>query len=293
MLGHLAVWAACFFAAAGPSLAQTATAVAVGSQYDSTHVYVSPADLDRFVTSFIATFGGTASQEIALTVTPTPSRTYWRFITSPVGTLSVFGFTTPVPYPFGSERTGYLVSDMDAALAAATAAGAEVIVTPFADPVGRDAIVQWPGGVRMQLYWHTVAPHFPPLTTIPENRIYVSPQSADAFVRAFLAFSQGRVTADDANAAGIEIGTPSATFRRIRIESAFGKMTVLVTDGHLPFPYGREIMGYEVSDLTATLAKARAAGATILTSPYTSGGRRAAMVEFPGSYIAEIHDGGA
>ena len=33
-------------------------AVAVGPQYDSTHVYVAPEDLDRFVTSFLATFGG-------------------------------------------------------------------------------------------------------------------------------------------------------------------------------------------------------------------------------------------
>ena len=26
-------------------------------------------------------------------------------------------------------------------------------------------------------------------------------------------------------------------------------MTVLVTDGHLPYPFGREMTGYEVSDL--------------------------------------------
>jgi hypothetical protein len=26
-------------------------------------------------------------------------------------------------------------------------------------------------------------------------------------------------------------------------------MVVLVTDGHLPYPYGRETTGYEVSDL--------------------------------------------
>ena len=32
--------------------------VAVGPQYDSTHVYVGPKDFHRFVASFIATFGG-------------------------------------------------------------------------------------------------------------------------------------------------------------------------------------------------------------------------------------------
>jgi len=64
---------------------------------------------------------------------------------------------------------------------------------------------------------------------------------------------------------------------------------VLVTDGHLPFPYGRETTGYEVTDLAGTLAKATAAGAAVLAGPYASGERHAAMVQFPGGYIAEIH----
>ncbi len=264
-------------------------AVSVGSQYDSTHVYVAAGDVDRFVTSFIATFGGTASRKIALTVTPTPSRAFWRFITSPVGSLSVFGFTTPIPFPFGSERTGYLVTDMDAAVSAALEAGADVIVQPFPDPVGLDAIIEWPGGLRMQLYWHKVAPHFATLLSVPENRVYVSPSRANQFVSAFLAFSHGTITSDTPRAPGIEIGMPSETYRRIRIESPFGKMVVLVTDGHLPYPYGRELMGYEVSNLVATLAKAKAAGATILVKPYTADGRQSAIIEFPGEYIAEIH----
>ena len=77
--------------------------------------------------------------------------------------------------------------------------------------------------------------------------------------------------------------------RRIRIESVFGKMTVFVTDGHLPYPYGRELTGYEVADLKDTLAKATASGATILVEPFTSEDRTSAMVQFPGGYIAEIH----
>jgi hypothetical protein len=75
----------------------------------------------------------------------------------------------------------------------------------------------------------------------------------------------------------------------VRIESGFGKITVLVTDGHLPYPYGRELTGYEVSDLSDTLAKAKAAGATVLVEPYTADGRQAALVAFPGGYVAEIH----
>lgn len=270
--------------------AATATPnVAVAPQYDSTHVYVAPRDFDRFVASFLATFGGTASKQGIFTVTPTPSTTMSQIVLTPVGIVSVFGFKTPVPYPFGAERTGYLVTNMDTAIRAARATGAAVLVAPFNDAIGRDAIIMWPGGVETQLYWHTTAPSYKPLQTTPENRVYVSPDSAAAFLRSFLAFSHGRVVSDDAHAPGIEIGQPSVNYRRIRINSGFGKLTVLVTDGHLPYPYGRETTGYDVTNLADTLAKAKAAGAEILVGPYTSDGRDAAIVQFPGGYIAEIH----
>jgi hypothetical protein len=66
-------------------------------------------------------------------------------------------------------------------------------------------------------------------------------------------------------------------------------LTVLVTDGQLPYPYGRELTGYDVADLTETLAKAKAARVRVLVEPYTVHGRNATMVEFAGGYIAEIH----
>ena len=47
----------------------------------------------------------------------------------------------------------------------------------------------------------------------------------------------------DEHAPGIEIGRVKDTYRRVRIESTFGRMTVLAT-------------GYEVDDLTDTLRKA-------------------------------------
>jgi len=281
-----------FLMTAVPIAARAASAtpaVAVGAQYDTTHVYVAPEDFDRFVASLIAVFGGTTSKQGVFTVTPTPSSTMSQLVLTPAGTLSVFGFKTPVPAPFGAERTGYLVTDLDAAVQAARQDGADVIVAPFNDPIGRDAVVQWPGGVNMQLYWHTTAPSYAPLATVPENRVYVSPDRADAFVQSFLAFSHGKVLSDDAHAPGIEIGRPSDSYRRIRLESTFGRITVLVTDGHLPYPYGREMTGYEVADVDATLAKARAAGVTVLVERYTSSQRHAAMVQFPGGYIAEIH----
>ncbi len=270
--------------AAGP-----AQNFAVGSQYDSAHVYVAPEDFDRFVASLLATFGGTRSRKAVTTVTPTPSSAVWEAVSTPVGLFSVFGFTTPIPYPFGAERTGYLVTDMDAATAAARADGADVLVSPFNDPIGRDVVIEWPGGVNMQLYWHTNPPSNPPLQTIPENRVYISAGRVTAFVRSFLAFSLGKIISDDAQAPGIEIGRSADTYQRIRIESNFGKMIVFVTDGHLPYPYGRETTGYEVANLADTLAKAKASGVAVLIAPYTAGERNSAMVQFPGGYIADIH----
>ena len=269
--------------------AATTADVTVGPQYDTTHVYVDPDNFDRFVSSLLATFGGTTTKQGVFTVTPTPSSTVSQLVLTPVGTLSVFGFKTPIPYPFGAERTGYLVKDLDRAVQEALSDGADVLVSPFNDPIGCDAVIQWPGGVNMQLYWHTTAPSYASLKTIPENRVYVSPEKVAEFRRSFLAFSHGKVISDDAHAPGIEIGRPSDSYRRIRITSRFGLLTVFVTDGHLPYPYGREMTGYEVADLADTLGKARGAGVVVLVDPYRSGDRISAMVQFPGGYIAEIH----
>jgi predicted enzyme related to lactoylglutathione lyase len=269
--------------------AHKTAAVAVGPQYDTTHVYVAPQDFDRFVASLIATFGGTTTKQGVFTVTPTPSSTMSQLVMTPVGTVSVFGFKTPVPYPFGLERTGYLVTDVDEAIRAARATGADVLVAAFNDPIGRDAIIQWPGGVNTQLYWHTTAPSYSPLQTVPENRVYVSQDRVDAFVSSFLAFSHGSVVSDEPSAPGVEIGKPTETYRRVRIESKFGRLTALVTDGHLPYPYGRETTGYEVTNLADTLTKAKASGVEVLVPPYKTGEREAVVVQFPGGYIAEIH----
>jgi predicted enzyme related to lactoylglutathione lyase len=64
---------------------------------------------------------------------------------------------------------------------------------------------------------------------------------------------------------------------------------VIVTNGSLPWPYGRERTGYAVADLDATLARAKDAGVDVIVPPHGAGGRRTAMVRFPGGYIAEIH----
>jgi hypothetical protein len=61
----------------------------------------------------------------------------------------------------------------------------------------------------------------------------------------------------------------------MRIESQFGKIAVLVTDGHIPSPHGREITEYEVSELSDTISKDTAAGVSVVVSPYKT--------------VAEIH----
>jgi predicted enzyme related to lactoylglutathione lyase len=267
----------------------SASQIGVGAQYDTTHVYVAPSDVDRFVSSFLATFGGQSTKQVVATVTPTSSSTTSQLLQTPVGTVSVFGFKTPIPYPFGAERTGYLVTDLDKAITLAQASGADIVVAAFPDPIGRDAVIQWPGGINMQIYWHTTKPSYAAFESVPENRVYVSPGRADAFTRGFLSFSHGKVVSDESHAPGIEVGRPKDTIRRIRIESVFGKMTVFVTEGHLPNPYGRELTGYEVANIKDTLAKASASGATVLVEPFTSEDRTSAIVQFPGGYIAEIH----
>ena len=277
--------------AAGVASAQGVTGnagVAVAPQYDTTHVYVAPAHVDAFVKSFLGTFGGKSTPQVIVTVTPTPSKTSSQLLQTPVGTVSLFGFRTPIPVPFGMERNGYLVTDMQAALAKARAAGADVIVTPFPDPIGIDAVVQWPGGVNLQLYWHTKSPSYTEFVHIPENRVYVSEGRVKEFEKAFLQFSNGKVVSD-MEIPGAEIGKPGDTIHRIRIESTFGKMVIYVSDGHLAYPYGAEDTGYEVDDLDATLVKAKSLGVDVLVQPAVYGDRRSAMVEFPGGYIAEVH----
>jgi hypothetical protein len=267
----------------------SASSVAVAPQYDTSHVYVPPKDIDSFVKEFLGTFGGKSTKQVIATVTPTPSSTSSQLLQTPVGTVSLFGFRTPIPAPFGSERTGLLVNDLDAAVASARSAGAEVVVSTFPDPIGRDVVIRFPGGLFTQLYWHTTAPSYAAFQTVPENRVYVSPDSVGAFLKSFMQFSSGKVVSDEVAATGIEIGRTGYSFRRLELESTFGKMLVLVTDGILPYPYGRETTGYEVTDLPETIRKAISLGAKLLVAPVDASGRQSAMLEFAGSYIAEVH----
>jgi hypothetical protein len=64
---------------------QPASQVGVDAKYDTTHVYVAPEDVDKFVASFLATFGGQSTKQVVATVTPTPSSTTSQLLQTPAG----------------------------------------------------------------------------------------------------------------------------------------------------------------------------------------------------------------
>jgi hypothetical protein len=131
-------------------------------------------------------------------------------------------------------------------------------------------VIQWPGGVNMQLYWHTATPHYAPLATVPENRIYLTADAADAFLKSWGGYAHAKITADNRKASGAEVGQSGKTIRRIALTSNYGKMVVFVSDGQLPWPYGRDMTGYQVPDLAATLDKAKANGPRFWSRPIRS-----------------------
>jgi len=65
-----------------------------------------------------------------------------------------------------------------------------VLSPPFNDPIAQDAIIsgRWREHAIVLAYHCAVVS---PAQTIPENRVYVSPDRVDAFLRSFLAFLHG------------------------------------------------------------------------------------------------------
>ncbi|WP_321968454.1 glyoxalase [Burkholderia cepacia] len=262
-----------------------------GAQYTATHIYTSVDKINDLVASLQAALGGGQATPVGpLQITPAPSNTKAYILTTPAGGFSIFAFYTPIPYGFGDEHVGYYVTDINAAVRKAVSNGANVVVSYFSDPVGTDAIVQWPGGIKSQFY-HTNQPRSePPLRSVPEQRVYLSGNDADKYIIGYLRFTGGRVIKDIRNANGIDIGEPNKTYRLVKLQSTIGKVTILVTDGHMPYPYGIEHDGFEVPGLAAALQNAMNLGATPLTKPIYANGRTGVIVSFPGGFIAELHE---
>lgn len=275
-----------------PSAAeQSAPARAYGVEYDATHVYVQHGKLNDFITSWEATFGGTNNPPTVFGITPTPSKALASIIHSPVGLLAAYDYQTPVPFPFGAEQTGFGVHDPDSAVRLARRAGATVAVAPWTGPVGREAVISFPGGFSSQIWEQFDMSGFTPVTTQPEFRVYLSEDTISAFLASYLRFTGGRVVSDVRAADGGEIGAPRTTYHRLRLKTPFGNTVVLANQGDWNYPYGRDTTGYSVTDVVATVAKATANGATVLSGPYRSKDRTSVLLQFPGGYIAEIHDG--
>ncbi|MED5812206.1 glyoxalase [Mycolicibacterium sp. 050232] len=268
--------------------------IALGAPFRTFHVYAQPGTAQAFVNSWIATFGGEAQPPAnGIDLTPYPSKATAIMLSSPVAALSVYDFSSGIPYPFGREVSGWGVTDVDVGIQQATAANAHVLVAPFDDPLGRDAVIQFPAGNAVQL-WHLfdLPPSlYPPLTTMPDLRIYVPEHSMDQFLDSYLAFTQGESVSDNAEADGVQIGLEGKTYRRVRTTSDYGNTVVIGTDGQLPYPFGRESAGITVQSVADTVDKAKANGATVLWGPTTVPEGHSVIVQFPGAYVVEIHDG--
>ena len=155
----LMVIATVAIATCGPGRADDATAtVAVAPQYGSTHVYVAPEEVDRFAGELPRDFWRSKHQagdchgdaDAKQRHIPASSRLRSERCRSSAS-------RTPIPYPFGSERTGYLVTE-SIPRSKRLAPWRRRIGRTFRDPIGRDAVIQWPGGVNMQIYWHSPNP---------------------------------------------------------------------------------------------------------------------------------------
>ena len=141
--------------------------IAVGPQYDTTHVYVAPEDFDRFVASLLATFGGTTTKQGVFTVTPTSEQHYVTTGSHPrrLGVRVRIQNADPLSVRLGAHRlSGHRHGRGDPC--GQGDRRRRVQVAPFNDPIGRDAIIQWPGGVNTQLYWHT---DYAVLSLAPDN----------------------------------------------------------------------------------------------------------------------------
>ncbi|WP_265443717.1 hypothetical protein [Flexivirga meconopsidis] len=260
-----------------------------GPAYDSTHIYTTFADMAPLTEQLQAVFGGEVKTYGELNICPQPSLSVVSVLLSPYGLLSLFGFSTPIPYPFGQDKHGYRIRRRDEMIGRATEAGLDFAVAPFDDLGGLQSIVRLPGGSALQFYEPPAEMGFPELTHIPEARIYLGPLTIDPFLAAFTTLTRGTVQTDDPVADGAEVGMPDTTIRRVTYESGYGRLLVLETNGHQPYPYGWDFTGFVVDDLTATLATATAAGAQVVADPHTANGRTSAMVQFLGGFVAEIH----
>jgi hypothetical protein len=126
------------------------------------------------------------------------------------------------------------VTDLDEAIRSAKIRAADVVVAPFNDPIGRERSSNGRAESACSSTGTRLLPTMPSFRPFPKTES-TCPSGArtNLFANSWPSHS---VASDDARAPGVEIGRPNDMFRRVRIASTFGTITVLATDGHIPYP---------------------------------------------------------
>jgi hypothetical protein len=82
---------------------ENTTTLSLGSAFRTFHAYARPGTAAALVKSWLGTFGGSALPPVTTDLTLLPSKAEATMVFSSVAALSVYDFTTPIPFPFGQE----------------------------------------------------------------------------------------------------------------------------------------------------------------------------------------------
>ncbi|MCU1719535.1 hypothetical protein [Pseudomonas sp. 5P_3.1_Bac2] len=271
----------------------TPVIVGDGPQYALPHVFMYPDQLPVFIDKFLAVFGGTADPISDVNLAAVPATMQFTDLQTSVGAISAQAYKdNAAPFPMGKEAVGFGVADMDTAVQVAQAAGAKILRrwTVFGN---QEAMIEWPGGVRIQFYAYAgEVPVIEIKESTSNTRYYLEPDAAAQFVGTFVAATGGTVLSD-AYYPSEEIGIAGTMFRRAQLSSSLGLVNVIELTrelrDQLRYPHSEIKTDFVVADLNAVVAKAREADVDVLVRPeYSDPNSRRAVLRFPGEYVIEI-----
>ncbi len=275
-------------------MSEKVIAVGNGPQYALPHVFMFPDQLETFVETFTSVFEGTSDPISNLNLAPVPATMQFTDLYTRVGAISAQSYKDSAPpFPMGKESVGFAVVNMDKAVEAAQRVGAKVLRRWLVGTNG-EAMLEWPGGVRIQFYSYAgEAPDIPVRDSVSNTRYYLSLEDAERFVTTFLEATGGSLLKDGYYPSE-EIGVVGGMFRRVQISSTLGNVSVIgITPEireRLVYPYTDIKTDFDVDDIDAVIQRARQSEADILIRPeYTDPNFRRAVLRFPGEYVIEIH----
>ncbi|WXL25447.1 hypothetical protein WG219_19455 [Ectopseudomonas mendocina] len=275
-------------------MSDKAIAVGNGPQYALPHVFMFPQQLPVFVEKFSSAFDGTSDPISDLNLAPVPAVMQFTDVYSRVGAISAQAYKDNAPpFPMGKESVGFAVIDMDKAIEAALRVGAKVLRRWLVGSNG-EAMLEWPGGVRIQFYSYAgEAPDMPIRDSVSNTRYYLSHDNAAQFITTFINATAGEIIRDGYYPSE-EIGIPGAMFRRVQIASTLGNINIIGVTAEirdkLVYPYTDIKTDFNVDDIDSVIEKAEQAGVDILLRPeYTDPDFRRAILRFPGEYVIEVH----